>query len=114
MITQTMCVISLKDIVYKYKMKKMYFKWFQLIQAIPKSRKKDRKNDLGDCRNIVYLNNHLIKENQIDFIEKLKANELYFLSMSLRKTVPTLQKYFDFFFQIDPVGRKMFLSLLVV
>ena len=89
----------------------MYFKWFQLIHAIPKSWKKDIKIDQGNCRNLLYLNHHLIKNNQIYSIEKLKANELYSLSISLRNTVPTSQKYFVFFSKsMFYVDRCLYLS----
>ena len=76
----------------------MYLKWFQLIHTIPKSWKKDTKIDQGNYRNLLYLNLHLIKNNQIYSIEKLEANEFYSLSISLRNTVPTSQKYFENFF----------------
>ena len=56
------------------------------------------KIDQGNCRNLLYLNHHLIKNNQIYSIEKLIANELYSFSISLRNTVPTSQKYLKFFF----------------
>ena len=75
----------------------MHFESFQLIHAIPKSWKKDIKADQGNRRNLLYLNHHLIKNNQIYSIEKLKPNELYSLSISLRNTVPTSQKYFERF-----------------
>ena len=35
------------------------------------------------------------KNNQIYYIQKLKANKLYFLFMSLRNTVPTSRNYFE-------------------
>ena len=76
----------------------MYFKWFQLIHPTLKPWKKDTKIDQGNCRNLLYLNRHLLKNNQIYSIEKLKANELYFLSISLRNNVPTSQNYFQNFF----------------
>ena len=80
------------------KLKKKYFKRFQLIYPIPKSWKKDIKIVQGNCRNLLCLNYHLIKNNKIYSIEKLKANDLYSLSISLRNTVPTSQKYFEDFF----------------
>ena len=86
--------------------KKKYFKWFQLIHAIPKSWKKNIKIDQGNCRNLLYLNHHLIKNNQIYSIEKLKANELYPLSISLRNAVPTSQKYFENIFPSLPFTWK--------
>ena len=55
---------------------KLYFKWFQLIHAIPKSWKLAVLNDKGNCQNIVYLNHHLIKNNEILVIEKLILKEL--------------------------------------
>ena len=36
-----------------------YFKWFQLIHAIPRPWKLDVLNDKGNCKNIIYLNHHL-------------------------------------------------------
>ena len=54
------------NLVHEYKvLKKMYFKWFQLIHAITKSWKKDIKVDKGKFRNLLYLNHHLIKNNQV-------------------------------------------------
>ena len=43
------------------KLQKMYYKWLQLIHTISKSWKKDIKINQGKCRNLVYLNLHLIK-----------------------------------------------------
>ena len=51
------------------------------------------KIDQVNCRKLLYLNHHLTKNNQIYSIEKLNANELYSLSISLRNTVPTSEKY---------------------
>ena len=39
---------------------KSYFKWFQLIHAIPKSWKLTVLNEKINCKNIIYLNHHLI------------------------------------------------------
>ena len=49
---------------------KSYFKWFQLIHAIPRPWKLAVLNDKGNCKNI-YLNHHLIKNSQSLAIEKL-------------------------------------------
>ena len=51
---------------------KSYFKWVQLIHAIPRPWKLAVLNDKGNCKN-----NHLIKNNQILAIEKLIPKELY-------------------------------------
>ena len=42
--------------MHEYKIEKTnYFKWFQLIHAIPISWKKDIKIDQGNCRNTYIL-----------------------------------------------------------
>ena len=43
---------SCVNFVHENKIKKMYFKWCQLIHAIPKSWKKDIKIDQGNFRNL--------------------------------------------------------------
>ena len=48
----------------------------------------------GNCKNIVYLNHHLIKNNQILTIEKFIPKELYSLSIVLKNELPTSQKHF--------------------
>ena len=74
---------------------KSYFKWFQLIHAIPNSWKLAVLNDKGNCKNIIYLNHHLIKNNQIIAIEKLIPKELYSLSVVLKNEFPTSPKHFS-------------------
>ena len=73
---------------------KSYFKWFQLIHTNPRPWKLAVLNDKGNCKNIIYLNHHLIKNNQILAIEKLIPKELYSLSIVLKNELPTSQKYF--------------------
>ena len=51
-------------------------------------------NDKGNCKNIIYLNCHLIKNSQILAIEKLIPKKLYSLSIILKNELTTLQKYF--------------------
>ena len=50
--------------------------------------------DRGNCKNIIYLNHHLIKNNQIFAIDKLIPKELYSLSIFLKNELHTSQKYF--------------------
>ena len=73
---------------------KSYFKWFYLLHAIPRHWKLAVLNDKGDCKNIIYLNHHLIKNNQILATEKLIPKELYSLSIVLKNELPMSQKYF--------------------
>ena len=51
------------------------------MHAIPKSWKLAVLNDKGNCKNIIYLNHHLIKNNQISMIKKLIPKELCSLSI---------------------------------
>ena len=67
---------------------KFYFKWFQLIHAIPRLWKLAVLNDKGNCKNIIYLKYHLIKSNQILAIDKLIPKELYSLSIFLKNEIP--------------------------
>ena len=64
---------------------KSYFKWVQLIHAIPRPWKLAVLNDKGNFKNIIYLTHHLIKNNQILAIGKLIPKELYTLSIFSEK-----------------------------
>ena len=72
-----------------------YFEWFQLIHTISHSWKLAVLNDKGDLKNIICLNHHLIKNNQILAIEKLIPRELYSWSIFLRNEPPRCQIYFS-------------------
>ena len=89
---------------------KSYFKWFQLIHAIPRPWKLAVLNDKGNCKNIIYLNHHLIKNNQILAIDKLIPKELYSLSIFLKNELPTSQKYFcNIFPNLQVEWKKIYL-----
>ena len=89
---------------------KSYFKWFQLIHAIPRPWKLAVLNDKGNCKNIIYLNHHLIKNNQILAIDKLIPEELYSLSIFLKNERPTSQKYFcNIFPNLQVEWKKIYL-----
>ena len=85
---------------------KSYFKWFQLIHAIPRPWKLAAFNDKGNCKNIIYFNHHLIKNNQILAIPR----ELYALSIVLKDKLPTSQKYFcNIFPNLQVEWKKIYL-----
>ena len=48
---------------------------------------------------ILFKNHHLIKSNQIHFVEILTAKELYLISVQHEMTTPTSKKYFDSIFK---------------
>ena len=68
-----------------------YFKWFQLIHAIPKSWKLAVLNDKGNFKNIIYLNHRLIKKSQ--FLAYSKKTILY-IYIILKNKLPTFSYIF--------------------
>ena len=79
--------------------KSLYFKWIQLVHAIPNHWKKKFTENTINSQNLSYLNHHFIKSNQIHSFEKLTAKELYLMSSQQETTTPTSQKYFESMFQ---------------
>ena len=65
------------------------------MHAIPKSWNLAVLDDKCNCKNIKYLNQHLIKNNQILTIEKLITKELYSLSIVMKNELPTSKKHFS-------------------
>ena len=59
----------------------------QLMHAIPTAWKKELENDNGDCKNLMILNDHLIKNNQLYTIEKLISKELYSFSIFFKNVL---------------------------
>ena len=89
---------------------KFYFKWFQVIHEIPRPWKLAVLNDKGNCKDVIYLNYHLIKNNQILAIEKLIPKELYSLSIVMKNELPTSQKYFcNIFLNLQVEWKKIYL-----
>ena len=78
--------------------KNLYFKWIQLVHAIPNHWKKKLTENKINSQNLSYLNHHLIKINQIYSFEKLTAKELYLISLQYEATTLTSQKYFKSMF----------------
>ena len=82
-----------EQIIHEFKIdKNLYFKWIQLVHAIPNHWKKKITENKINSQNISYLNHHLIKSNQIYSLEKLTAKELYLTSLQYETT--TLTKVF--------------------
>ena len=78
--------------------KQLYLKWLQLIYAIPNLWKKEMVHDNENCKNLLFLNHHLIKTNEIHDAEKLNAKELYSFSIFFKNTKPTLLKHIQDYF----------------
>ena len=73
---------------------KFYFQWMQLINAIPSKWKKIIKDE-GKCENLLLLNHHLIKHNNLVRLEKLTSKELYSMQILNFNCKPTSQYYFE-------------------
>ena len=55
-----------ENVLQQHKMnKQFYFKWLQLIHTIPNPWKKEMVHDNGNCKNLLLLNHHLIKNNRL-------------------------------------------------
>ena len=65
---------------------------------------------IKEITKILYLNHHLIKNNQILATEKLIPKELYSLSIVLKNELPTSQKYFcNIFSNLQVEWKKIYL-----
>ena len=65
---------------------------------------------IKEIAKILYLNHHLIKNNQILATEKLIPKELYSLSIVLKNELPTSQKYFcNIFSNLQVEWKKIYL-----
>ena len=74
-----------KNILQQHKInKQIYFKWWQLIHTIPNYWEKEMVHDNGNCKNILHLNHHLIKNNQLHDFEKLNAKQIFPFQFSLK------------------------------
>ena len=71
----------------------LYFKWIQLVHAIPYHRKKTLTENTINSQS--YLNHHLIKSHQIHSVENLTAKELYLISLQHETATATSQKYLE-------------------
>ena len=85
---------------------KAHFKWYQILNSIPSSWKKNLSNDRGNCRNLVHLNHHLIKKNSILALEKLSPAEIYSVLIAIRNAIPTSQKYYKDYFTTADIDWK--------
>ena len=78
----------------------MFYKWFQLLHAIPYQWKSIIKTTDDSSTNIVYLGNHLTKNGRIIALEKLFWKEFYSLIILQNMSTPTSQQYFNILFPL--------------
>ena len=63
----------------------MKFKWFQLIHALSRECKEGISMHDESLENLDIQDHHLTKKNQILCLTKRNSNELYYVSIILRK-----------------------------
>ena len=91
-----------EQIIHEFKIdKNLYFKWIQLVHAIPNHWKIKLTENKIYSQNMFYLNHHFIKSSQIYSFKKLTAKELYLISLQHETTAPTSQKHFESKFRDD-------------
>ena len=85
---------------------KQHHFWIQLINAIPKSWKEKlyRSNRISVALSV--RNHHLIKRNQIYYLDKCSSKELCCLQISLNNSKTRSQLYFEDFFQNKDIDWK--------
>ena len=87
---------SWNDLKNEFKFEqRLYFKWMQLVNAIPSNRENNLKHLNTYSQNLIPIYHHLIKSNSLFNIEKLESGELYRIINSSRNNKPTLQIYFE-------------------
>ena len=81
---------SWNDFKNEFKLEqRLYFKWTQLVNAIPSNWKNSLKHSDTYSQNLIVLNHHLVKFNSLFSIEKLKSRELYCIINSSHNNKPT-------------------------
>ena len=74
---------------------RLYFKWMQLVNAIPSNWKNNLKHSDTYSQNLILLDHQLVKSNSLFNIEKLESRELYCIINSSRDNKPAPQIYFE-------------------
>ena len=69
-----------------------YFKWRQLIDAIPKPWVRIIKNDKGDSRKFIDRSPHLLSKARIIPLKKLNSKEFYNINIQSKFATPSSQK----------------------
>ena len=72
----------------------LYFSWMQLINAIPLNWKTIIKHNCSSA-NLLLLNHHLIKKNNLISLDKLHSRELCNILVYTSPHKPTSQVYFE-------------------
>ena len=80
---------SWNDLKTEFKLEQqLYFKWVQLVNAIPSNWKNNLKHTDTYLQNLILLDHHLGKSNCLFSIEKLELREFYCIINSSRNNKP--------------------------
>ena len=86
---------SSNDLKNEFKLKqRLYFKWMQLVNAIPSNWKNNLKHSNTYSQKLILLDHQLVKSNSLFDIEKLESRELYCIINSSRNNKPTFSNIF--------------------
>ena len=104
---------SWDDIKNEFKLEQgLYFKWMQLVNAIPSNWKNKLRLSDTNSQNLILLDHHLVKSNSLFSIEKLESGELYWIINSSRNNRPTSQIYFEKKFDSKELEWRVIYTLL--
>jgi len=84
-----------------------YFKWIQIVNAIPSQWKNLVKNSAVD-RNTCSLEQHLVRRDKMYPVKLIDSKFLYDIFIDKISTTPTSQKYFDRLFGPDLKWEKIY------
>ena len=83
----------------------LYFSWVQLINLIPLNWKTIIKHNCSS-ENLLLLNDHLIKKNNLISLDKLHSRELYNILVYTSPYKPISQEYFENLFREQQLNWK--------
>ena len=103
---------SWNDLKNEFKLEqRLYFKWMQLVNAIPSNWKNNLKHSDTYSQNLILLDHHLVKSNSLFSIEKLESREFYCIINSSRNNKPTWQIYFENKFDLKELDWRVIYTL---
>ena len=92
---------------------KLKYCWIQLTDALPRLWKDRILNCTGNSMNLCIFDHHPIKKSNLYCLNKLGSRELYQIKMSEKYTKPTLQLYYERYFNNFDIDWKTIYLLLV-
>ena len=82
--------------------------WLQVIDVLPKSWKDAILKDIGNAKNLVIFDHHIVRKSQICSLNKLTSKELYLILVDANTVKSTAKDYFENFFESSGLNWKNF------